>query len=111
MYQVYQAKISDEKPPVPSNFPFQLKDLVFQGYSKEPQKRPPIEDFQSALNNMLTDEETERNQTLQEYNSSFERDEQYITEEEVKLTLDKNSEDKETKPKDMQAGNPIKNTF
>ncbi len=108
VYQIYQAKISDEKPPVPSNFPFHLKELVFQGYSKEPQERPPIEDFQSALNKMLlAEEQTEKNQsiTLAEISSLSKRDKQCMFEEKVKLTLYTSSEDKETKPKDFQAGN------
>ena len=56
--QIFQAKMSNKHPDVPSDFPVALKELIFKGWSKEPKKRPPIEEFKSALNKMLTAEET-----------------------------------------------------
>ncbi len=72
---VFEAKRLDKKPAVPSNFPLDLKELVIQGWSKEPKERPQTLKFKSALNKMLTGDETERNQysTLPEIaNSSTE---------------------------------------
>ncbi len=95
LFQVYQDKIYDKKPNLPSNFPSDLKELVYQGYSKEPQERPHIKYFQSALNKMLLAEEhTEgiKPTTLQEMTSSNERGEQCFQQEEGKLTLDRNKE-------------------
>ncbi len=93
MFQVYQAKISDIKPAVPSHFPSDLKELVLQSFSKEPKKRPPIEDINSALEIMLKGEETEQNPstTLPEISFLNEEDEQV----EGKLAFYKNSEEKE----------------
>ena len=52
--QIFQAKISNKKPEVPSNFPVDLKEPISKGWSKEPNERPPIKEFKSALNKMLT---------------------------------------------------------
>jgi serine/threonine protein kinase len=54
----FQAKINDRKTPVPKDFPSKLKELVVRGCSKAPKERPQIEDFQSALNKMLSGAET-----------------------------------------------------
>jgi hypothetical protein len=55
MSQVLQAKINDKETIVPKDFPSKLKELVIQGCSKEPKKRPRITDFRSALSKMLPD--------------------------------------------------------
>jgi serine/threonine protein kinase len=52
LFQVYHAKIENKKPNMPSNFPSDLKELVFKSFSKEPTQRSPLEDFQSALEKM-----------------------------------------------------------
>ncbi len=54
-YQVLQAKINGKETKVPKDFPSKLKELVIQGCSKEPKKRPQIKDFQSALSKMLAE--------------------------------------------------------
>ena len=48
--------MSDKKPDLPSDFPADLKEPISKGWSKEPNKRPPIEEFKSVLNKMLTSE-------------------------------------------------------
>jgi hypothetical protein len=54
--EIYRAKMSDSKPVVPPNFPSALKDLILNGWSKEPEQRPGIDQLKSALNTMLTNE-------------------------------------------------------
>jgi serine/threonine protein kinase len=93
LFQVYQAKISDIKPAVPSHLPPDLKELVLQSFSKEPKERPPIKDIQLALNKMLNRTQTEWTQSAM--SSSNETNEQ----EEGKLACNKNSEEKENNPK------------
>jgi serine/threonine protein kinase len=90
IYQVYQAKLRGEKPVVPANFPSDLKELVFQSFSIEPKKRPPLENFQPALNKMLTLAGTEENQsvTRQEVDSLTEKDEQHFPLREVSIALE-----------------------
>ncbi len=56
--QIFQAKISDQKPAMPSDFPSQLKELIHLGWSKEPKKRPQLDDFKSVFNTMLKLEES-----------------------------------------------------
>ena len=51
--QIFQAKMSDKKPVVPSGFPLGLKELIPKGWSKEPKERPSIEEFKAVLNKML----------------------------------------------------------
>jgi serine/threonine protein kinase len=101
LFQVYQAKISDIKPDVPSDFPSDLKELVIQSFSKEPNERPPIKDIKSALNKMLKGKETEWNQsiTLLAVKSSNKIGEQ-CAKEELKVASVKNSEEKEKDPTD-----------
>jgi hypothetical protein len=55
--QIFEAKRTDKKPAIPSDFPAELKELVIQGWSKEPKERPPLQEFKSALNNMLNVDE------------------------------------------------------
>jgi serine/threonine protein kinase len=90
VYQVLLAKMSDKKPAVPSDFPGDLKELVFQGYSKEPRERPALEDFQSALKKMLAVEETQDQlPNLSEKKSSNEREEDQLDpQSEVQLALE-----------------------
>ncbi len=84
--QIFQAKMSDKKPAIPSDFPSKLKELVIQGWSKDQEERPPIEEFKSALNKMLTSKGTDQSLTLPEINK-------YPTEEEVDSSEDDSSED------------------
>ena len=62
--QIFQAKMSDQKPVVPSVFPKDLKKLIAKGWSRNPKERPSIEEFKSALNQMLTGEEKEEAKDL-----------------------------------------------
>jgi hypothetical protein len=51
--QIFQAKMSDKKPAIPSDFPSQLKGLINMGWSKDPKRRPLIEEYKSAFSTML----------------------------------------------------------
>jgi hypothetical protein len=62
--------MSDKKPAIPSAFPSDLKELVTKGWSKEPKKRPLIQDFKLALNTMQTGEEKGHSLTLPEEKTS-----------------------------------------
>jgi serine/threonine protein kinase len=53
VYQILVAKIRDERPAMPEDFPSELKELVSQGSSKAPKERPELVHFQSALKKML----------------------------------------------------------
>jgi hypothetical protein len=53
----WQAKILDEKPNIPLEFPAALKNLISDGWSKNPRKRPEIEKFKTALSSMLEQNE------------------------------------------------------
>jgi hypothetical protein len=53
--------MQNKKPNFPSDFPSDLKELVFKGWSKEPNERPALQYFMAALNNMLKGEETQSN--------------------------------------------------
>jgi hypothetical protein len=64
----------DEKPVIPSDFPFELKEVVIRGWSKDPKERLPIHKFQSGLNKMLPTQEKDQSLTLPEDNSSLERE-------------------------------------
>jgi serine/threonine protein kinase len=57
MGQIWQAKIQNEKPEIPSKFPALLKELVLTGWSKKPRERPEIEKIRLALNIMEKEEE------------------------------------------------------
>jgi hypothetical protein len=67
--QIYQAKMKDKKPVIPSDFPLDLKELVIQGWSKGPKERPSIKEFETALNKMFPKEAKDQYLTLQEVNS------------------------------------------
>jgi serine/threonine protein kinase len=56
MFQIFQDKLSGKEPAVPTDFPSNLKELISLGLSKEPNKRPQIHRFKSALVKMLTEE-------------------------------------------------------
>jgi hypothetical protein len=73
---VFEAKRLDEKPVIPSDFPSDLKELICRGWTKEPKERPSIEEFKSAFNKMLPQEERDHSLTLPEDNSSNENKEQ-----------------------------------
>ncbi len=55
--QICQAKIQDEKPKIPSEFPEALKKVIRDGWSKKPRERPEIEKFRKALCIVLKQEE------------------------------------------------------
>ncbi len=99
IYQVYLAKLRGEKPVVPDNFPSDLKELVFQSFSIEPKERPPLENFQPALNKMLTLAGTEENQsvTWPDVDSLTEKDEHLG---EVNIALEEISNKLENIPTD-----------
>ncbi len=78
--------MSDKKPGVPLDFPVDLKELVFQGYSKEPTERPALEDFQSALNKMLAMEETQK--LLAKKSSNESEDDQVDPQAEIQYALE-----------------------
>jgi hypothetical protein len=56
--QIVQAKIQDEMPEFPLEFPAALKNVISHGWSKKPRKRPKIEKFRLALNVQKLEEET-----------------------------------------------------
>ncbi len=64
--QIFKAKMLDKKPNMPPHFPSNLKDLIFQGWSKQPKERPQIQEFKSALNKMLRRERKKQSLTLQD---------------------------------------------
>jgi hypothetical protein len=53
--QIFEAKRIDTKPTVPSDFPAALKDLILQGWSKDPKERPQLDTFKLALNKVMGD--------------------------------------------------------
>ncbi len=57
IWQIIIAKQTNKTPEIPKEFPIELKKLVCLGWSKEPEKRPGIEEFKFALTTMLKDEE------------------------------------------------------
>ena len=99
--------MSDKKPAVPFDFPVDLKELVFHGYSKEPTERPALEDFQSALNKMLAMEEA---QNLSAKKSSNEiEDDQVDPQAEVQLALEEKLRLESIPEAATEAGNSILN--
>ncbi len=74
--QIFQAKMSDKKPAIPSDFPLLLIELLLCGWSKDPKERPPIKEFKSALNRMLTENGRDHSLTLPEWIISNKREEQ-----------------------------------
>ena len=83
--QIFEAKRLDEKPVIPSDFPSDLKELICRGWTKEPKKRPPIEEFKFAFNKMLPKQGKGQSPTLPEDNLSNEKKEQLIPCEEVDM--------------------------
>ena len=81
--QIFEAKRLDEKPVIPSDFPSDLRELVIQGWSKDPKERLPIQDFQSTLNKMLPREGKHQSLMLQENNYHKEKKEQIYSKTEV----------------------------
>jgi serine/threonine protein kinase len=59
MGQIWQAKIQDEKPEVPSEFPSLLKEYILTGWSKKPRERPEIKKLRSTLSIMQKKERKE----------------------------------------------------
>ena len=105
--QIFQAKMSDKKPVIPADFPAELKELVFQGWSKEPKKRPPIQEFKLALNRMLTIEGKDQCRTFQDNNYTEVKEEQQISQEEV-FSTEKTEQELGTS---TIGGDPIKGFF
>jgi hypothetical protein len=99
--QIFQAKMFDKKPAIPSDFPAELKKLVFQGWSKDPKERPSIQEFKSAFNKMLPKQGKGQSPTLPEDNSPNEKEEKPIPCEEVDLA----EKTKETLSTKKDAGN------
>ncbi len=64
--QIFKAKILDKKPFMPPDFPSYLKDLIFQGWSKEPKERTHIHEFKSAFHKMLSREGKKQSLTLKD---------------------------------------------
>jgi hypothetical protein len=56
--QIVQAKIQNEAPKIPSEFPAALKNVISDGWSKNPRERPEIEMFKLALNVLKQEEES-----------------------------------------------------
>ncbi len=56
MFQIFQAKLLDKEPAVPTDFPSDLKELVSLGLSQKPNERPEIHKFKSVFVKMLTEE-------------------------------------------------------
>jgi hypothetical protein len=83
MGQIFEAKRLDEKPVIPSDFPSDLRELVIQGWSKDPKERLPIQNFQSALNKMLPREGKHRPLMFQDINYPKEKREQLDSKKEV----------------------------
>jgi serine/threonine protein kinase len=83
IFQIFQAKMSDKKPVIPSDFPSDLRELVIQGWSKDPKERPSIQEFKSALNKMLPREGKHQPLMLQDINYPKEKREQLDSKKEV----------------------------
>ncbi len=94
--QIFQAKMSDKKPAIPSDFPLALNELMLNGWSKDPNERPSIEEFKSAFNKMLPKQGKGQAPTLPEDNSPNEKEEKPIPCEEVDLA-ERTKEDLSTK--------------
>ncbi len=75
--------MSDKKPVIPSDFPSDLRQLVIQGWSKNPKGRPSIPEFKSALNKMLPIEGKHQPLMLQDINYPKEKREQLDSKKEV----------------------------
>ena len=103
MGQIFEAKRLDEKPVIPSDFPSDLRELVIQGWSKDPKERLPIQDFQSALNKMLPREGKHQPLMFQDINFHKEKKEQLDSKTEVD-SAEKTEEKIYTNPKQ---GNPM----
>jgi hypothetical protein len=105
--QIFQAKMSDKKPAIPLDFPAELKELVIQGWSKEPKTRPPIQGFKLALNKMLTIEGKDQCCTFQDNNYTEVKEELQISQEEV-FSTEKTEQELGTS---TIGGDPIKGFF
>ncbi len=69
--QIFKAKMSDKKAAIPPNFPLLLIEPILSGWSRVPSERPPIEEFKSALMEMLTEEEKDEFRRAIENNQSL----------------------------------------
>ncbi len=67
--QIFEAKQNNTKPKIPSEFPAVLKNLICQGWSKEPKKRPNLQVFKFVLTIMLREEKNKHEKlAIQEEN-------------------------------------------
>jgi hypothetical protein len=82
MGQIFEAKRLDKKPALPSDFPSELKELVIQGWSKNPKERPPIQKFKTALHKMLLKEGKKQSLTLKGESSSNKKEGHVLSHEE-----------------------------
>ncbi len=92
---------------MPSDFPAELKELVIRGWSKEPKKRPPIQEFKLALNKMLNLGGKDQCHNFQDNNYTEIKEKQQISQEEVILT-EKTEEELCTTTK---GGDPVSGLF
>jgi hypothetical protein len=78
-----------------------------QGWSKDPKKRLPIQDFQSALHKMLLKEEKKQSLTLKGESSLSEKEGHFLSPEECEATGKTEAEFCIT----TKAGDPVKGLF
>jgi len=55
--QIVQAKIQNETPEIPSEFPAALKNVISDGWSQKPRERPEIKTYIWALKVLKLEEE------------------------------------------------------
>ncbi len=68
--------MSDKKTVIPSDFPSDLRELVIQGWSKDPKERPFIQEYKSALKKMFPREGKHQPLMFQDNNYPKEKREQ-----------------------------------
>jgi hypothetical protein len=81
---------------LPSGFPSALKDMILQGWSKEPKERPLIAQFRVSLNRMLSDststtENSENMIITQRVTSKRNLKQEFYQENEILATLSETS--------------------
>ncbi len=111
--QIFEAKRIDTKPAVPSDFPAPLKELILQGWSKDPKERPQLDTFKLALNKVMGDDlqqsTSERDQLVALQTSTFKLEVEET--EENKLALNKMLGDEENKGTSFAASRTRLETF
>ncbi len=106
--QIFEAKRLDEKPCVPSDFPSDLIELILRGWSFNPKKRPPVQEFKAALNKMLTGKETDPTNYLSFSSSNLSNEtKQPVSHQEFGLSeIQSEGIESETVPKENLKSNP-----